>query len=157
MQKMLLLMLALTGLICLLGGCSQNLSEFSSAADESMPLETIFSDSPVSEPAASAFDPARHIVTSLDLCVTFSEDVSSRYPDVQIPLSSDELDWYYADLDSAEPDYASMEARLSVLTLRLRQSAHARIDNIRKMGNPVPDGLHDLLEEYDRRFEALGW
>jgi len=151
MQKILASFLWTALFFSLLSGCSLNTPE-PSAVDVSMPTDLFAKDS-----AADVSAEDQHILDTLDLCAEFVEGVTSRYPEIPLHLDSDEIEWYYAELDSSSPDYAAMEAQLSILTLRLRQSVHARIDNILKMGNAVPDGLYDLLEAYDERFATLGW
>lgn len=156
-MRKIILLTAMLAAFCVLTGCVRKTPDASGTDVSDIPIETIIrSENPVPDPSLSSVS-SRHILDSLELCGAFTEDVNSRYPEIQIALPQDELEWYYAELDAPNPAYATLESHLSVLTLRLRQSVHVRIDNIRKMGNPVPEGLYQLLEEYDTRFSLLGW
>lgn len=144
MKRLCVLLLA----CLLLSGC---------ACQTAAPVPAVSAEPPWTPPAAppaGLSEEALSIQSALDLCRSFSEDVSAACPQLNIALSADDLAYYERRLSEADDQ---LRAELAQSIVSLRQQAYREIETFRKTGNPLPDGLEEALAGFEAALMNAGW
>ncbi len=136
-------------LICLLlSGCVRQTAAPAPVASTEAPW------TPPVAPAAGLSEEALSIQGALDLCRSFSENLNTVCPQLEISLSADDLAYYERHLPDADDELC---AELAQSIVNLRQQAYREIETYRKTGNPLPDGLEEALADFEAALMNAGW
>lgn len=149
MKLPLLLFVLLT--ICLMTGCTASVKEpeLPLTHPESQWIPPAHSDAPSSK--------AQSVLNALDLCAEFVREMEDKYPDYAPVLSADDEAYFRTKLCTPDADTDALSSELVLTISALRQQIYQSIENTRKTGNALPDGLEAFLTKYEQRFRAIGW